>query len=242
MTGCNGATWEKVSTFFRPKNVPTVCFKEVRTDRTSSGFLSGKLPIWPHKKREGRSKRERRLWRYFLFLFGGRSHGEFFVLWRSLRLCFLSNLLLSIWYTLFYWMSILRMRYTILQCNFVAIIFTVLVGYRETAEPSSRLVHARVLAQVLCQVLHAGSQPHWGRVHQVPFWPTDQTRFGNGSITMQRQYGSSHGLIHCPRYSFTCFIFTNQVNHMSICSSRWRRYCYLCNISEKRGKTRMTSS
>ena len=142
--------------------------------------------------------------------------------------------------TLFYWMS--SGWDTILQCNFVAIIFTVLVGYRETAEPSSRLVHARVLAQVLCQVLHAGSQPHWGRVHQVPFWPTDQTRFGNGSITMQRQYGSSHGLIHCPRYSFTFFIFTNQVNHMSICSSRWRRYCYLCNISEKRGKTRMTSS
>ena len=62
--------------------------------------------------------------------------------------------------TLFYWMSILRMRYTILQCNFVAIIFTVLVGYRETAEPSSRLVHTRVSAQVLRQVLHAGSQPH----------------------------------------------------------------------------------
>ena len=108
--------------------------------------------------------------------------------------------------TLFYWMS--SGWDAILQCNFVAIIFTVLVGYRETAEPSSRLVHARVLAQVLCQVLHAGSQPHWGRVHQVPFWPTDQTRFGNGSITMQRQYGSSHGLIHCPRYSFTFSLFS----------------------------------
>ena len=216
MTGCNGATWEKVSTFFRPKNVPTVCFKEVRTDRTSSGFLSGKLPIWPHKKREGRSKRERRLWRYFLFLFPEGPMGSFSSFEGHydsaffLTCYFLFDILYSIGWVFSGWD-------TILQCNFVAIIFTVLVGYRETAEPSSRLVHARVLAQVLCQVLHAGSQPHWGRVHQVPFWPTDQTRFGNGSITMQRQYGSSHGLIHCPRYSFTCFIFTNQVNHMFIC-------------------------